>query len=138
MALAAHDPRALRPRRRGGPLDLRDRRRWRPDGGVCYEAASLAGHLGLGNLIVLYDDNRVTIDGPTAITFSEDVAARFQAQRWHVQRVDGEDVEGLGRALREARAESERPSLLITRTTIGRGSPNWAGLSKAHGDPSAR
>ncbi len=103
--------------------------------GVCYEAASLAGHLGLGNLIVLYDDNRVTIDGPTSITFSEDVAGRFEAQRWHVQRVDGEDVEGLDRALREARAEAERPSLLITRTTIGFGSPNWAGLSKAHGGP---
>jgi len=103
--------------------------------GVCYEAASLAGHLGLGNLIVLYDDNRVTIDGPTSISFSEDVTARFEAQRWHVQRVDGEDVDGLGRALRAARAEAERPSILITRTTIGFGSPNWAGLSKAHGGP---
>jgi transketolase len=103
--------------------------------GVCYEAASLAGHLGLGNLIVLYDDNRVTIDGPTSITFSEDVTARFEAQRWHVQSVDGEDVDGLGRALEAARAEAERPSILITRTTIGFGSPNWAGLSKAHGGP---
>ena len=103
--------------------------------GVCYEAASLAGHLGLGNLIVLYDDNRVTIDGPTSISFSEDVAARFEAQRWHVQSVDGEDVDGLGRALQAARAEPERPSILITRTTIGFGSPNWAGLSKAHGGP---
>jgi len=103
--------------------------------GVCYEAASLAGHLGLANLIVLYDDNRVTIDGPTSIAFSDDVAARFGAQRWHVQSVDGEDVDGLGRALRAARAEAERPSILITRTTIGFGSPNWAGLSKAHGGP---
>ena len=103
--------------------------------GVCYEAASLAGHLGLGNLIVLYDDNRVTIDGPTSITFSEDVVARFEAQRWHVQSVDGEDVDGMGRALREARAQAERPSILITRTTIGFGSPGWAGLSKAHGGP---
>jgi transketolase len=103
--------------------------------GVCYEAASLAGHLGLGNLILLYDDNRVTIDGPTSISFSEDVEARFEAQRWHVQSVDGEDVDGLGRALRAARAQTERPSILITRTTIGFGSPNWAGLSKAHGGP---
>jgi transketolase len=103
--------------------------------GVCYEAASLAGHLGLANLIVLYDDNRVTIDGPTSITWSEDVAGRFEAQRWHVQSVDGEDVEALGRALRAARAEAERPSILITRTTIGFGSPGWAGLSKAHGGP---
>jgi transketolase len=103
--------------------------------GVCYEAASIAGHLGLGNLIVLYDDNRVTIDGPTSITFSEDVWARFEAQRWHVQRVDGEDVDGLGRALQAARAQTERPSVLITRTTIGFGSPNWAGLSKVHGGP---
>ncbi len=103
--------------------------------GVCYEAASLAGHLGLGNLIVVYDDNQVTIDGPTSICFSEDVAARFGAQGWHVQRVEGMDVDGLGRALREARAEAERPSILITRTTIGFGSPGWAGLSKAHGGP---
>jgi transketolase len=103
--------------------------------GVCYEAASLAGHLGLGNLVVLYDDNRVTIDGPTSVTFSEDVAARFESQRWHVQSVDGEDVDGLHRALRAARSEAERPSILITRTTIGFGSPNWAGLSKAHGGP---
>jgi transketolase len=103
--------------------------------GVCYEAASLAGHLGLGNLIVLYDDNRVTIDGPTSISWSEDVAARFEAQGWHVQSADGEDVEGLGRAIREARAQEDRPSIVITRTTIGHGSPNWAGLSKAHGGP---
>jgi transketolase len=103
--------------------------------GVCYEAASLAGHLGLGNLIVLYDDNQVTIDGPTSISFSENVPARFGAQGWHVQRVNGEDVDGLTRALREARAEAERPSILVTRSTIGFGSPNWAGLSKAHGGP---
>lgn len=103
--------------------------------GVCYEAASLAGHLGLGNLIVLYDDNQVTIDGPTSICFSENVAARFGAQGWHVQRVNGKDVDGLDQALREAQTEADRPSILITRTTIGFGSPNWAGLSKAHGGP---
>ncbi|MAE93209.1 MAG: transketolase [Deltaproteobacteria bacterium] len=103
--------------------------------GVSYEASSLAGHLGLGNLIVLYDDNKVTIDGPTDLTFSENVRGRFDAQTWHVQEIDGEDVAALDRALEAARAETERPSLVITRTTIGYGSPNWAGKSKAHGGP---
>ena len=102
--------------------------------GVSYEAASLAGHLGLGNLVYLYDDNRITIDGPTSLSFSEDVARRFEAQRWHVQRADGEDHEGLARALAAARAETERPSLVIVRTTIGYGSPGKAGSSKAHGE----
>ncbi len=102
--------------------------------GVSYESASLAGHLGLGNLVYLYDDNEVTIDGPTSLSFSEDVQRRFEAQRWHVQRVDGQDAEGLGRALAEARDEVDRPSLVIMRTTIGFGSPNRAGLSKAHGE----
>jgi transketolase len=102
--------------------------------GVSAEAASLAGHLGLGNLVYLYDDNRVTIDGPTSLAFSEDVARRFEAQRWHVQAVDGTDTAGLRRALEAARAEGERPSLVIVRTTIGLGSPNRAGTSKAHGE----
>ncbi len=103
--------------------------------GVTYESASLAGHWGLGNLVVLYDDNRVTIDGPTRLAFSENVRGRFEAQRWHVQGVDAQDVEGLDRALEAARSESERPSLVIVRTTIGYGSPHWAGLSKVHGGP---
>ncbi len=102
--------------------------------GISYESASLAGHLGLGNLIVLYDDNQVTIDGPTSLTFSEDVRARFEAQGWHVQGVDGDDTAGLDAALESARAEGGRPSIVITRTTIGEGS-GWAGLSKAHGGP---
>jgi transketolase len=102
--------------------------------GVCYEAASLAGHLGLGNLIYLYDDNRITIDGPTSLSFSDDVGRRFEAQRWHVQHVDGEDHEGLARALAAARGESERPSLVLVRTTIGYGSPGKAGTSKVHGE----
>ena len=102
--------------------------------GVAYEACSLAGHLGLGNLIVLYDDNQVTIDGPTSISFSEDVGARFAAQGWHVQSVAGSDVAGLDAALAAAREEIGRPSILVTRTTIGEGSP-WAGQSKAHGGP---
>jgi transketolase len=102
--------------------------------GISYEAGSFAGNLGLGNLIYLYDDNGVTIDGPTSLAFSEDVAGRFEAQRWHVQRVDGEDHEGLGRAIEAAREERDRPSIILTRTTIGYGSPNRAGKSKAHGE----
>jgi len=101
--------------------------------GVCYESASLAGHLGLDNLIVLYDDNRVTIDGPTAWTFSEDVPARFRAQGWHVASLDGEDVAALDFALTEAKGAG-RPALLALRTKIGHGSP-WAGQSKVHGGP---
>src|SRR5215470_2238470 len=103
--------------------------------GISAESASLAGHLGLGNLIVLYDDNQITIDGSTRLAFSEDVAKRFAAQRWHVQRVDGEDPRRVGRALAAARAETERPSLVIARTTIAYGSPHLAGSSKAHGAP---
>jgi len=102
--------------------------------GISYEASSFAGNLGLGNLVYLYDDNGVTIDGPTSIAFNEDVAGRFEAQRWHVQRVDGEDHEGLGRAIAAAREERDRPSIILTRTTIGYGSPNRAGKSKAHGE----
>jgi transketolase len=103
--------------------------------GISSEAGSLAGHLGLGNLIYLYDDNRITIDGPTSIAFSEDVAQRFEAQRWHVQSADGEDCEALSAALEAARAEVERPSLIVMRTTIGYGSPAVAGTSQAHGAP---
>jgi len=103
--------------------------------GVSYEAASLAGHLGLGNLIFLYDDNRITIDGGTQLSFSEDVGGRFEAQGWHVQKVDGEDLSGLRAALGAARGEARRPSLIITRTVIGKGSDKIAGTSKAHGAP---
>ena len=102
--------------------------------GVAYEASSLAGHLKLGNLILLFDDNSVTIDGPTSISFSEDVAARFAAQGWHVQSIDGADVAALDAALEAARAETARPSIVITKTTIGHGS-GWAGQPKAHGGP---
>jgi transketolase len=102
--------------------------------GISNEAASLAGRLGLGNLIYVYDDNRITIDGPTSLSFSEDVGARFEALRWHVQQVDGQDHLGLRRALERAREEGERPSLIVARTVIGFGSPNKAGSSKAHGE----
>jgi len=102
--------------------------------GLSAEAGSLAGHWRLGNLIYLYDDNHITIDGPTSLCFSENVHARFEAQRWHVQEIDGEDVAGLDSALASARAVIDRPSLIITHTVIGRGSA-VAGQSKAHGSP---
>jgi transketolase len=102
--------------------------------GVASEASSLAGHLGLGKLVVLYDDNRITIDGPTHIAFSEDVLARYEAYGWHVARVaDGNDVLALEAALAEARAETARPSLIAVSTIIGYGSPKLAGTSKVHG-----
>ena len=102
--------------------------------GISAEAASLAGHWRLGNLVYLYDDNQITIDGSTSLCFSEDVERRFEAHGWHVQQIDGDDVEGLDAALQAARAETERPSLISTRTVIGRGSA-VAGSSKAHGAP---
>ena len=102
--------------------------------GVAGEAASLAGHLGLGNLIFVYDSNKITIDGSTDLSFSEDTAAIFRARGWHVvESIDGQDVLGLRSALQEARNEVERPSLIVLETVIGRGSPNVAGRSKAHG-----
>ena len=106
--------------------------------GVASEAASFAGHHGLGNLVYLYDDNRISIDGPTSITFGEDVGRRFEAYQWQVQHVDGQDCDGLRRALEAAKADEARPSLIVTRTTIGFGSPNRAGTSKAHGEKLGR
>src|SRR5262245_52841968 len=101
--------------------------------GLSYESASLAGHWKLDNLVVLYDDNHVTIDGPTSWTFSEDVPARFRAQGWHVESIDGEDAAALDRALAAA-TTAGRPALIKVHTTIGYGSP-WAGQSKVHGGP---
>jgi len=103
--------------------------------GISAEAGSLAGHLGLGNLIYLYDDNHITIDGSTRLAFSEDVKGRFEAQAWHVQKVDGGDPGRLRRALAAARSQTERPSLILVRTTIGYGSPHLAGSAKTHGSP---
>jgi transketolase len=103
--------------------------------GITSEAASLAGHLGLGKLIYLYDDNRITIDGSTDMAFTENVGQRFEAYRWHVQRVDGNDVKGIEAAISAAQAESDRPSLIIARTHIAYGSPNKQDTSEAHGSP---
>jgi transketolase len=104
--------------------------------GVAAEAASLAGHLKLGKLIYLYDDNNVSLDGPTKWAFTEDAGRRFEAYGWHVQRVaDGNDLDAIDRAIRAAQAETERPSLIMVKTVIGYGSPNKAGTSQAHGSP---
>jgi len=103
--------------------------------GISHEVSSLAGHLGLGKLVALYDDNHITIDGKTDLAFSEDVLRRFDAYGWHTQRVDGHDPLAVSAALAAARAETERPSLIACRTTIGFGSPNKAGTAKAHGEP---
>src|SRR5207249_7371116 len=103
--------------------------------GVASEAASLAGHWGLGNLVYLYDDNHVSIEGPTTLAFSEDVGLRFEAYRWHVQRIDGQDRGQVEVALRAAIAEEDRPSIIIARTTIGKGAPTKEGTAKTHGEP---
>jgi transketolase len=103
--------------------------------GVSAEASSLAGHLGLGKLIVLYDDNGITIDGKTDISFTEDVLARFAAYGWQTMRVDGHDPQAVMAAIAEAKGDGERPSLIACRTTIGYGSPNKQGTSHVHGEP---
>ncbi|CAM3190227.1 transketolase [Paracoccus nototheniae] len=103
--------------------------------GIGQEAVSLAGHLGLGKLIVLYDDNSITIDGPTSISFSEDIPARFAACGWHVQTCDGHDGKALDRAITAAKAETGKPSLVAMKTIIGFGSPNRAGSYSVHGSP---
>jgi len=103
--------------------------------GIASEAASLAGHLKLGKLIYFYDDNRISIDGPTDLAFTEDRAARFEAYGWHVSRVDDPfDVDALVSAVEAAKADS-RPSLIIVRTTIGHGLPTVQGTEEAHGTP---
>ncbi|MCS7235399.1 MAG: transketolase [Armatimonadota bacterium] len=104
--------------------------------GVAHEAASLAGHLQLGRLVCLYDANRVSLAGSTELTFTEDVAARFKALGWHVQEVaDGNNLEAVEAALRRARQEMARPSLIIVRTHIGYGSPGKQDRHEAHGAP---
>ena len=104
--------------------------------GIASEAASLAGHLGLGKLICIYDDNKISIEGGTDLAFTENVAARFKAYRWHVLRInDGNDLPALEKALKEAKAETEKPSLIVMRTHIAYGSPNKQDSAAAHGAP---
>ena len=100
--------------------------------GVASEAASLAGHLQLGELIYLYDDNHISLDGPTEDTFTEDVPARFAAYGWHTQRIDGTSLEQIDAAIESAKRDP-RPSLIACRTHIGWGSPNKQDTAKAHG-----
>lgn len=102
--------------------------------GVTSEAASMAGHLGLGNLIVLYDDNSITIDGSTELAFTEDVAARFTAYGWAVEHIDGHDVDAIRKAIERAETETERPSLIVAKTRIGRYSTK-EGSEESHGAP---
>jgi transketolase len=104
--------------------------------GVSHEAASLAGHLKLGKLIYLYDDNHISIEGSTDIAFTEDRLKRFEAYEWQVQQVeDGNDLEAIARAIQAAQKETQRPSLIAVRTFIGWGSPNKQNKAAAHGEP---
>jgi len=104
--------------------------------GVTAEACSLAGHLGLGKLIVLYDDNRVSLAGSTTLSFTEDVGKRFEAYGWQVLRVpDGNRTEAIHAALLEARAESSKPSIVFVQTTLGFGAPHKQGTADCHGSP---
>ncbi len=104
--------------------------------GVTAEACSLAGHLGLGKLIVLYDDNRVCLAGSTSLSFTEDMEKRFDAIGWHVQTIaDGLDVNAIDSALTQAKARTDRPSLICVRTTIGCGAPGKQNTCEAHGSP---
>ena len=102
--------------------------------GVSHEAAALAGHLRLGRLIVLYDDNGISIDGPTALAMSDNPARRFEACGWHTAACDGHDADDIARAIDAALADP-RPSLISCRTTIARGAPTKAGTAASHGAP---
>ena len=103
--------------------------------GISHEAASLAGHLGLDRMIVLYDDNKITIDGSTDRAFTEDVAARFASYGWQVLSCDGHDQAAIADAIREAKSDVERPSIICCRTVIGKGAPTLQGTAKTHGAP---
>jgi transketolase len=103
--------------------------------GISHEAASLAGHLKLGRLIVLFDDNGISIDGPTSLAVSDDQVERFAAYGWHAAAVDGHDPAAVDAAIAAAREETDRPSLIACRTVIGKGAPTKAGKAAAHGSP---
>ncbi|MEG8988415.1 transketolase [Ignavibacteria bacterium 4148-Me] len=103
--------------------------------GISHEAASIAGHLKLGNIIYFYDDNHITIEGNTEITFSEDIQKRFEAYGWQVLKTDAYDHDGIRKAIIEAQNEKEKPTLIITRSHIGYGSPNKVDTAEVHGAP---
>lgn len=103
--------------------------------GLSHEAASLAGHLGLGSLIALYDSNDVTLDGPAELSLGDDAALRFEAYGWHVQTVDGMNPDAVSEAIGVARAVTDKPSMIVCRTIIGYGAPHKQGTSAAHGSP---
>lgn len=103
--------------------------------GISHEAASLAGHLGLGRLIYLYDDNCITIEGETCLAFSEEVVKRFEGYDWHVQRIDGHDRKAIAAAIEAAHAVADRPSIIACRTHIAKGSPHMQDTAEAHGAP---
>ncbi len=102
--------------------------------GVSHEAAGLAGHLGLGKLLWFYDDNSISIDGPTSLSYSDDVPLRFKAYGWHVQTIDGHDMVSIERAIKRARNVTDKPSIICCKTIIGKGMPTRAGTQKAHSD----
>jgi transketolase len=103
--------------------------------GISHEAISLAGHLKLGRLIVLFDDNQISIDGPTSLSVSDDQIERFKASHWHTTRVDGHDPEAVALAIENALAVTDKPSLIACRTVIGYGAPSKAGTAATHGSP---
>ena len=103
--------------------------------GISHEAISLAGHLKLGRLIVLFDDNQISIDGPTSLSVSDDQIERFKASHWHTARVDGHDPEAVALAIENALAVTDKPSLIACRTVIGYGAPSKAGTAAIHGSP---
>ncbi len=103
--------------------------------GISHEAASVAGHLKLGNIIYFYDDNSITIEGKTDLTFSENVGKRFEGYGWHVLNIDAYDHEGIRKAILSARNEKEKPTIIITKSHIGFGSPNKVDTAEVHGSP---
>src|SRR5260221_8410179 len=102
--------------------------------GISAEAASLAGHLGLGNLIFFYDDNHISIEGETRLSFSEDVRKRFDSYGWHTLYIDGHDRDAIRKAIRKAQKVTDRPTMICARTVIGFGSPKYHGTARAHGE----
>jgi len=103
--------------------------------GISHEAASIAGHLGLGNIIYFYDDNNITIEGNTELTFTENTAKRFESYGWHVLETSAYDHDGIRKAIEAAQAEKNKPTIIITKSLIGFGSPNKVDTSEVHGSP---